>query len=334
MAQLVYPTSDVTNQWASGGFGDIDEGGTPDDGDFANSSDAGDETLEVHIGDPTDPASSSGHIVHWRHVLIDGGVLAGSAGSGADITVSLVQGTTVIAGSGLLALDAVLAWTDASFTLSGAEADSITDYPDLRIRFFAEGGGGSPTNRRGVGVSWAEFEVPDAASSTPQALVATATATSTLTPLSKKVFAVGATATPALVKVLSLKRILTAGATGTPSLSKKMSVVFAVTATSMAILAGATRFKKALSASVTGTATLSNKFTFREILAVSAMATASFGKKIFKILAATITATAAIVRDVTFSGGSPSQKHAHGFHRNRRLRGGIAAYAWRRGRRH
>jgi len=163
MAQNVYPTSDVTNEWASGGFGDIDEGATPSDVDFTHSSDAGDETLEVHVGDPTDPVSGSGHIVRWRHVLIDGGVVASEAGAGADITVSLVENTTVRASKGPIALDAVLAWTEDSFTLSGAEADSISDYADLRIRFFAEGGGGSPAGRRGAGVSWAELETPDAA---------------------------------------------------------------------------------------------------------------------------------------------------------------------------
>ncbi len=270
MAQLVYPTSDASNDFASGGFGDIDEGGTPDDGDFANSGDAADETLEVHIGDPTDPTSSTGHIVRWRHALIDGGVLAADAGAGADITVSLVENVTVRASKGPIALDAVLAWTEDSFTLSGAEADAISDYTDLRIRFFGEGGGGAPAGRRGVGVSWAEFEVPDAA--TLQALVATATATPTMTLLIKKVFAVTATGTPLFVKKTG--KNLSASATGTPILLKKITKTMTATATGTAILTTVLRFKVAFGATATGTAILTAVPTFRKILAATATGTA------------------------------------------------------------
>ena len=170
MAQNVYPTSDVTNNWASGGFGDIDEGATPSDADFAYTQDnpavGGSGLFEVHVGDPTDPNTHTGHVVRWRHVLIDGGVVAGSAGSGCDVTVYLFQGVTEIGNSGLLALDAVLSWTDASFSLTEGEAGNITDYTDLRIRWDVAGGGGSPANRRGAGVSWAEVEVPDVVAST------------------------------------------------------------------------------------------------------------------------------------------------------------------------
>jgi hypothetical protein len=171
MSQNVYPTSDVTNNWTAGGYADIDDGASPPspDSDFAYTQDnpaAGSTGLfEVAIGDPADPVSSADHVVRWRHVLIDGGAVAGSAGSGCDITVSLYKGGTLIADSGLLALDAVLSWTEAEFTLSGAEADAIgTDYSDLRIRWDAQGGGSSPANRRAAGVSWAELEVPSVAS--------------------------------------------------------------------------------------------------------------------------------------------------------------------------
>lgn len=167
MAQNVYPTSDVQNNWASGGFGDIDEGATPSDSDFTYTVDnpipgtGNSGWLEVHIGDPDTPEFDTGHIVRWRHALIDGGVVASSDGTGCDITVSLVQGTTVIA-SKFLALDGVWSWTADSFTLTTGEAANITDYPNLRIRFDADGGAGSPGNRRGAGISWAELETGDA----------------------------------------------------------------------------------------------------------------------------------------------------------------------------
>ena len=319
MAQLVYPTSDVTNEWASGGFADIAEGATPDDGDFANSSDAGDETFEVHIGDPTDPASSTGHIVRWRHALIDGGVLAADAGSGADITVSLVQGTTVRASKGPIALDAVLAWTEDSFTLSGAEADAIgTDYTDLRIRWFAEGGRGAPGNRRAAGVSWAEFEVPDASSETPQSIVATATGTPVFQIQVNKPLIATATGTPVLTKALSLGRILTATVTGTPILLKTVTKTITASAVGTAVLTtvktvsqalaataiGTALFvrttSKTLTASGVGTAVLTKILSANRTIAAVAIGTAVCVKQVSKVLTATATGTPTLAGAATF----------------------------------
>jgi hypothetical protein len=179
VSQNVYPTSDVQNNWnPDPAYAEIDEGATPIDSDFAYTDDnptpgtGNSGWLEVHIGDPTDPEVSTGHVVRWRHVLIDGGALATTDGTGCDLDVSLVQGTTVIASKINIALDGIYSWTADSFTLSAGEADAIgTDYSDLRIRFDADGGGGSPASRRGAGVSWAELEVPDAPSTDRQAVV-------------------------------------------------------------------------------------------------------------------------------------------------------------------
>jgi hypothetical protein len=162
MAQNVYPTSTVSNTNWTGDHTAIDEGATPDDGDFVYSQDnpATTSPFEVHVGDPVDPGIHTGHIVRWRHALIDTGVLASSDGTGCDVTVYLYQGATPIANSGLKALDGIYSWTADSFTLEPAEAGNITNYSDLRIRWEADGGGGNPANRRGAGVSWAELEVP------------------------------------------------------------------------------------------------------------------------------------------------------------------------------
>ena len=85
-------------------------------------------TMEVSLGTLTDPAVSTGHVVRYR---IWGALLPKSK----TLVVSLRQGATQIA-----------AWTHSGLpaepttferTLSGAEADSITDYTDLRLRFVA-----------------------------------------------------------------------------------------------------------------------------------------------------------------------------------------------------
>jgi hypothetical protein len=170
MAQNVYPTTEVTNVWASGGgsggVGDIDEGATPNDSDWCNSKDnpdAGTDIFEVHLGDPSDPNDHTGHVMRWHHALIDGNVLASSDGTGCTLNVYLYEGATLRASKTGISLAGVYSFTADSYTLSSGEAATISDYTDLRLRFTATGGGGSPTNRRGAGISWAELEVPDVA---------------------------------------------------------------------------------------------------------------------------------------------------------------------------
>ncbi len=171
MTQWALPTSDVLNEWSSGGWAEIDEASPGSDSDFAYTIDNPVPTpgnsgyLEVHLSDETDPEVDTGHIVRFRSALIDGGVLASSAGTGCDLDVILWQGATNRATAFLnLDLTGETAWTPHSYALSGGEADSITDYTDLRLSFDADGGGGSPANRRGAGISWAALELPDAPS--------------------------------------------------------------------------------------------------------------------------------------------------------------------------
>lgn len=125
-AQYARPTSDVSaGTWtASSGsdlFAMLDET-TANDTDYIVTT--GTSTCEVALGTMSDPAISSGHIVRYRLSATSGG-----------ITVRLRQGTTTIA-----------TWTHASAptslttyeqTLTGGEADSITDYSALRLQFEA-----------------------------------------------------------------------------------------------------------------------------------------------------------------------------------------------------
>lgn len=83
-----------------------------------------------------DPESSSGHTVRFRYRKNAAG------GTQIDLTVELREGYvnegtpgTLIADSGLLA-NITETFTAGNFTLSGVEADSITDYTDLYLRFL------------------------------------------------------------------------------------------------------------------------------------------------------------------------------------------------------
>ena len=126
---------------------------SPSDSDYTStavSGGIGDETFEVGLSNVTDPASSTGHIIRVRHKWT-GTLFAGT------IIVDLVQGTTVKATffptpGGTFAT--------STYTLSGSEADSITDYTDLRIRVTFQP---DIDDDLTAFVSWAEFEVPASA---------------------------------------------------------------------------------------------------------------------------------------------------------------------------
>ena len=84
-----------------------------------------------------DPLSSSGHTVRYRYCKDAAG------GATIGLTIELRQGYvnegspgTLIATSGAIA-DISESWTSGSFNLSSGEADSITDYSDLYLRFVA-----------------------------------------------------------------------------------------------------------------------------------------------------------------------------------------------------
>ena len=124
VVQLLRPTSDITaGAWTpSSGtdlFSMLDE--TPyDDADYILASTS--TTSEVKLGVGFDPASSTGHIIRYR-----------AKGNGT-LTVSLYQGTTLIATHVPTLTSGFQTFT---FTLTSTEADSITNYTDLRLRFVS-----------------------------------------------------------------------------------------------------------------------------------------------------------------------------------------------------
>ena len=96
-------------------------------------------------------------------LLIEGEEEAGSTNLDAFIDEYgdlLAADVVVIASKSHVGIDH-LDWISDSFTLSAGEADAITDYTDLRIRFditFDAGISGDLNAR----VTWAELEVPGA----------------------------------------------------------------------------------------------------------------------------------------------------------------------------
>ncbi|MDI3335856.1 hypothetical protein QKW60_05525 [Defluviimonas aestuarii] len=161
MAQFLRPDADVAiSSWAgtpttSGIYQNVDEA-TASNTDFVYSgNNPNGSGCELGLSNPGSTPGSGTCTVRWRDAWLNGTAL-NSSGTAVDLDVQLLQGATVIASSGVHAVTG--AWTARSFTFA---ASAVSDWNDLRIKFVATGGGGSPANRRGAGVSWAEVETPD-----------------------------------------------------------------------------------------------------------------------------------------------------------------------------
>lgn len=127
VVQVIVPIEDVTDGTWSPSSGTelyqmLDEQPADDD-DYIHTSGA--SMCEVRFAAASDPSSSTGHVVSYR-----------ARGDGAtDLIVKLMEGTTQIAAWTETAVP--VAFTLFQHTLSGAEADAIGDYSNLRLRFEA-----------------------------------------------------------------------------------------------------------------------------------------------------------------------------------------------------
>lgn len=144
MAQFGRPSADtLVDNWEEDDgttdalFGEIDEA-VADDADYIRSvEDPTDDVYVTALSSVPDPLSSTGHIVRYRYRK------NAADGDQVDLTVQLRQGYVDEVTLGTLIHQEVhnniggAAWTAGSFTLSGVEADSITDYGDLFLRFVA-----------------------------------------------------------------------------------------------------------------------------------------------------------------------------------------------------
>jgi hypothetical protein len=159
MAQFARPDSDISSsiRW-SGSYTLIDEV-TPDDGDYLTCSNSANATCEKGLSDLADPISDADHTVRFRAWQSNNTNIRG-------LTVTLVQGSTTIAAysTGDLPKGTPTAF---EFTLTSGQADSITDYTDIRLRFTSTGNTAFG-DRSYVYVSWAELEVPTPVDSAPR----------------------------------------------------------------------------------------------------------------------------------------------------------------------
>ncbi len=149
MVQIAIPSATVSNDWTVTGSsahealqvcnGDTTKIDTVTQGDVCN----------VNIDALTDPEVSTGHIIK---------ITAQATGSGAPerITFKLFQSTTEIASSGSVAITRD-SYNEFTYTLTGTEADNITDYSILRIEMTA-----TVLGSETLDITCCSFEVPDA----------------------------------------------------------------------------------------------------------------------------------------------------------------------------
>lgn len=151
MPQNLRPTADISNPggWTiTGGAtlaGVIDETST-DDADYIQGAAEPEEGREctVALQSAADPNSSGLHRVWYR-------ATRASAGS-ATLEVALLQGTTLVQAASAVQ---PASFTTQSFDLTTPNADAITDFGQLRLRFTQSMGSAT------VRVSQAWLEIPD-----------------------------------------------------------------------------------------------------------------------------------------------------------------------------
>lgn len=169
MSQYLRPDSNISATNITGSYADLDEV-TANDSDYITASATADGEAVYGLTDVTDPVSSSGHTIRFRaRKAYDGGYAR-------NVECHLYQVWDYIAD--FAANDISDTFTDYSYTLSAAEADSISDYTGLRLIFVTTGSYGAPkSNERAVYISWAEMEVPDVGGATVKTVTDTGAGT-------------------------------------------------------------------------------------------------------------------------------------------------------------
>lgn len=166
MAQILVPVADLAaGSWTTTPlWSKVDDDSTVNpsgDGTTITSADnSAPDNADLDLATGTDPASSTGHILRARWNK------SASGGHAINAVLELWQGTP---GTGtLIATLSVTGITEveqeSTYTLSTAEADSITDYAALNLRVSRQGDtGGNPSTRRSLVVDLVELEIPDGA---------------------------------------------------------------------------------------------------------------------------------------------------------------------------
>lgn len=156
MPQFLRPNQDITTgSWtrvpsSTNPFYTYLDEVTPDNTDYVTIAGIN-FPFEVKLSSATDPQVGTGHIIRVRDWVVF------ASGAAERRTILLLQGSTTI--STLVSAGTIsrTVGNQTAFTLTEAEANAITNYSDLRLRFTVTTIGSGENYRLG----WAEMEVPD-----------------------------------------------------------------------------------------------------------------------------------------------------------------------------
>jgi len=163
MTQTARPTSDITtDDWITTPL--WSKVNDASDGTYIDSDHSGGvNPCMVKLASLTDPVSSSGHIIYARAAVGSG------SGAGEVLVWRLYQGEVLVGGTSAAVSRTTI--TTYSYTLSAGQADSITDYTDLRIQLIADSMGYGEWIR--VYDAWMECPGIDAAPAASSPVAAT-----------------------------------------------------------------------------------------------------------------------------------------------------------------
>ena len=129
--QRLRPSSDIAvGEWVQAPLWEKIDETTPDDIDFISGSSGAVCEINLGVGTINDPQTDIGHVVRYR-------VRRQNADASGSLLVELLQGASTVIASKTQMISAGEAFFDGSLTLSGAQANAITNYTDLRLRLTA-----------------------------------------------------------------------------------------------------------------------------------------------------------------------------------------------------
>jgi len=163
MAQFLRPDSDITttgfNTSTGATFYTLLDEATRSDTDYAYSSNNTNATLEVGLSNPLASPDTGTCTLRFTWVKTNNGSLNGT-GSDPPFSISVYEGAVLIASVSDATLSYSGSWQESSLTFS---TTLVSDFTDIRVRYEVSSTGGNPNNRRGMGFSWVELEIPDGA---------------------------------------------------------------------------------------------------------------------------------------------------------------------------
>ncbi len=252
MTQYARPDGSVEtlSNW-SGAYTTIDEV-SASDADYITGSESANGTAEEGLSDVNTPTVDTGHTVRFR-------AWQENATHQRTIVVQLLEGATVRSSyNGGTAINLVKGTpTGYEWTLSEAEAATITDYTNLRIKFTSGGTVSTPAASRSyVYMSWTELEVPDGAAATQYEQAAAGTLTSSGTVVKKpgKIVAGALTSSGTIIKQAG--KVLAGALTSSGTVIKQVSKILAGALSSSGVLGAVKTVLLSLAGTLTSSGTV------------------------------------------------------------------------------